>query len=175
VRRPLIFRLATLIVGGSTAAAAQQAPAPPPYYELYPEHLPYETGEPIPAGYVVEKNSTRVWGILTGSIVLGVFYTYGLLSVKGGSKGTEWLLLPVVGPTGLLVTRKNHCSPRCYGIEQGSLIIDAVGQTAAAAVLTWGLASWRVRLVREDLTKPQALVTPMLVGSGYGVGALGSF
>jgi hypothetical protein len=184
MRASLPCTLVTVVVVFSNAAAAQPAPiasaaAPspsaPPYYELYPDHLPYSTSEPVPAGYVVEKDSTGTWGIVTGSIVLGVFYTYGLLAMKGG-KGANWLFLPVVGPSGLLLTDSRHCKPRCHGLEQGTLIVDAVGQAGAAAFFIWGLTSWRQRLVREDLAKPRSLVvTPMVLGSGYGVGALGSF
>src|SRR4026208_1906699 len=95
----LACQLGMGIVGGATGAAAPprtaaSAARAAPYAGLSPERLPYEKGEPVPAGYVVETNSTRLWAILTGSIVEGVFYTYGLLSVRGGSKGAEGLLLP---------------------------------------------------------------------------------
>jgi len=169
------------IAAFSSTSAAQSTPASsaarplPPYYELYPDHLPYETGEPIPAGYAVEKNSYRTWAIGTGAIALGVFYTYGLLSVRRLRGETNWLLLPVVGPSGLLFTDEDHCKPSCRGMEQASVIVDAVGQAAAASLLIWGLSAWRVRLVREDLVHPQAMVVPMVVGSAYGVGAVGSF
>jgi hypothetical protein len=163
------------VVAEPAAPPADAPRTPPPYYELYPDHLPYVKGEPIPFGYKVEKNSLRTWGIVTGSISLGVFYTYGLFSVKGGREGAAWLFLPVVGPSVLLFTNSKHCKPRCAGLEQGSVIVDAVGQAAGAALLIWGITSWRWRLTREDLTHPQAFVTPMPVGSGYGVGALGSF
>jgi hypothetical protein len=83
--------------------------------------------------------------------------------------------LPVVGPPALIITNSRHCDPRCAGLEQSAVIIDAVGQAAGAALFIWGLSSWRLRLVRQDLVHPQALVTPMRVGSGYGVGAVGSF
>ncbi len=126
-------------------------------------------------GYVVEKNTSRTWGIVGGAVALGVFYTYGLVTVRGGSEGAAWLFLPVVGPPGLLITHADKCKSRCYGMDRTSIIIDAVGQAGGAALFIWGLSSWRLRLVREDLVHPQAFVMPMLVGSGYGVGAVGSF
>jgi hypothetical protein len=163
------------VVIGLRASTSSAQSAPPPYYELYPEHLPYRKGDPIPVGYQVEKNTTRMWGIFAGSITVGVLYTYGLLAVRGGT-GTSWMALPVIGPSALWITHKNHCNPRCYGIEQTPLVVDAVGQAAGAALFIWGITSWRLRLVREDLVHPEALVvSPMQVGTGYGVGALGSF
>jgi hypothetical protein len=164
-----------LALGGGTAAAEETPPARPPYYELYPDYLPYRTGDPIPAGYSVEKNNTRTLGIVGGSVALGVFYTWGILAVRSSSNGATWMFLPVVGPSALILTHSKHCDPRCAGMEQGAVIVNAVGQAAGAALFIWGISSWRTRLVRQDLNQPQAFVTPMLMGSGYGVGAVGSF
>jgi hypothetical protein len=159
-----------------TAAAQATPPARPlPYYELYPEYLPYTTGEPVPAGYLVEKNTNRTWGIAAGAATVGVLYTYGLLAVNRVRREANWLFFPVVGPTALLVTHDDHCKPSCFGMKQSAVVIDAIGQGAGAALFIWGVASWRLRLVRYDLVHPQAVVGPMPVGSGYGVGALGSF
>jgi hypothetical protein len=186
MRAIVTWSLGMVISWTASTSAAQSAPAasspapdlhrtPPPYYELYPDHLPYRNGDPVPLGYLVEKNTTRGWGIVGGSIALGVFYTYGILAVRQSSSGAAWMFLPVVGPPGLFITNSRHCNPRCAGMEQSAVVVDAVGQAAGAALLIWGLASWRLRLVRQDLVHPEAFVGPMPVGSGYGVGALGSF
>lgn len=146
----------------------------PPYYDLYPEYLPYEKGQPVPAGYIVEKNN-QTWALVTGSAVVGAFYTYGLFAVHYRNDAS-WLFLPVVGPLGLMAARSNHCNPKCFGMEQSALIVDAVAQSAGTALFIWALATRGQRLVREDIARPRALfVTPVTIGSGYGVGAVGSF
>jgi hypothetical protein len=183
MRTSVAWSLALAIGSWAASSAAQTAvasPEPqrtaPPYYELYPEHLPYRNGDPIPAGYQVETNTNRTWPIVTGSITIGVFYLYGLLSVRSaGDQGAEWMLAPVIGPSALLLTNSKHCDPRCHGMDLSTVVITAVGQAGGAALVIWGLSSWRMRLVREDLVHPQAFVAPMPVGSGYGLGALGSF
>jgi hypothetical protein len=162
-------------LGPGRSAAQATPPAAPPYYELYPEYLPYRTGEPVPAGYLVEKNTSRNWGIAAGAATVGVFYTYGLIASHSLKREGSLLLFPVIGPTALLITHRDHCKPRCYGMEQSAVVIDAIGQAAGATLFIWGVASWRLRLVREDLVRPQAVIGPMPVGSGYGVGAVGSF
>ena len=157
------------------SATTSKSWTPPPYYDLYPDNLPYEKGQPVPNGYVVEKTS-GTWAIVIGSVAVGVFYTYGLLATKRSDGDAAWLFLPVLGPPALLVTHRGHCKPRCFGIEQGSLVVDAIGQAAGAALFVAGFALSGSRLVREDLARPRALVVaPMQVGSGYGVGAVGSF
>jgi hypothetical protein len=159
--------------------AALEPPAswrPPPYYDLYPETLPYEQGQPVPLGYVVEKTH-GTWGIVAGSILVGAFYTYGLLAARNLEGEGLLLAVPVLGPPALLATRRNHCKPRCFGIEQDTLIIDSVGQGVGATLFILGLTLEGSKLVRQDLAGPRAtgMLVPIRVGSGYGVGAVGSF
>jgi hypothetical protein len=172
------------VAGAQAKPEARRSWTPPPYYDLYPETLPYERGQPVPAGYVVQKTH-GTWGIVAGSILVGTFYTYGFLASKNLDGDGLFLALPVVGPPALLLTHKNHCKPRCYGLEQTTLIIDSVGQGLGATFFILGLSLEGAKLVREDLATPpgtepkvsptELRLAPIWVGSGYGVGAAGSF
>src|SRR5207248_8479364 len=135
-----------------------------------------EQGQPVPLGYVVEKTH-GTWGIVAGSILVGAFFTYGLLAAKNVQGEGLLLAVPVLGPPALLATRRNHCKPKCFGIEQDALIIDSVGQGVGATLFILGLTLEGSKLVRQDLAGPRAtgMLVPIRVGSGYGVGAVGSF
>lgn len=192
------------------AAAPAPAPAPPAGYMLvpiqppagseaqtrydvqYPQkggalppgmELPYEEGDPVPAGYRVVRQKRRGL-IISGSIVLGVPWALSLAIAAGNDfdDGTGLLAIPVAGPWLMLATdhaRDKRCSSAYdYCDEDRSglramLVLDGLAQVAGASLLTAGLVSHRVRLVRDDVT---VSVVPTSFGAGrYGLYAEGAF
>jgi hypothetical protein len=53
------------------------------------------------------------------------------------------------------------------------LVLDGLMQTSGAAMFIVGMAVRRKRLLRQDVA--DLTITPMPVGSGYGLGAFGRF
>jgi hypothetical protein len=171
---------------------------PPPYAYPYPppaqtppeqpRTLPYDGG-PVRPGYHVEERARR--GLLiAGPIVLGVPYVMGLTiaSEYDFKNQSGWLLLPVIGPflTAATRTREENCYDS-YDSSTGSyqndcheedgmrtiLILDGLTQATGAVLLGWGLSSTVKVQVRNDVAKVR--LTPTKIGSGYGVGAYGTF
>lgn len=151
--------------------------APPP--PEGPRYLPYEVGQPVPPGYYVQE-SVRRGPVIAGAIVLGVPYVIGVSVASGNNfeDATGWLVIPAIGPWIALGTRKNDCGDSALdctndAAERTLLTLDGLMQTTGAVLFIWGLASTSRRLVRNDIV--ELTITPTLVGSGYGVGAVGMF
>ena len=175
------------------AAAPQPYPAtgypppgypPPGYYPPPPERpktLHYQEGQPIPPGYYLDEGPIKGL-VISGSIVLGVFYGLALMvaSADGFPNESHWLAVPVAGPFITMAAREDRCDEDAYALDCVSdamvrtyLIMDGIGQVAGATLLTVGLASTRRRLVRQDIA--DLTVAPARVGSGYGLSAFGRF
>lgn len=152
---------------------------PPPPPPEGPRYLPFESGQPVPPGYYVQE-SVRKGPVIAGAIVLGIPYVIGL-SVASGNNfegSTGWLVIPAIGPWIALGTRENDCTDGSFdcttdSAERTLLTLDGLMQTTGAVLLIWGLSSSSKRLVRNDIV--ELTVTPTLVGSGYGLGAVGTF
>lgn len=159
---------------------------PPPYGypppPKPPKYLPYHEGQNIPQGYYLEDRMRR-GPLIAGIIVLAIPYGLGL-SVAGGdnfSNQTGWLALPVLGPWVEMAERHNTC-PTATTLDSSCgddaavrtlLVLDGLMQATGAGLLIWGASSHTRRLVREDAARIEIL--PAQVGSGYGIGALGTF
>jgi hypothetical protein len=148
----------------------------------------YVEGQPIPAGYHVEKRP-RKGLVVAGAVVLGSLYVISA-SVAGSSHrtGDGYLLLPVFGPFIDLATRSDECTS--YGFtcvstdstERFWLTFDGVGQAAGAAMLIVGLAAQEKLLERDDYPTSRRssnfawTLTPRSFGkSGFGLGMQGLF
>jgi hypothetical protein len=178
------------------SAAAQtryQVEYPQPVGGLPPGmEMPYESGEPIPDGYRVVKESRRGL-VVAGSVVGGIGWGLAITGAVAGDfeKKSGALLAPVVGPWLMLAMggAKDQCTTQTYSNGAGGtsswsdcednsslramLVLDGMMQVAGAAMLTAGIAFPKMRLVRKDVTVAMA---PLRLGrDGYGVGAMGSF
>ncbi len=149
-------------------AAAVEAPTSrPAYLEDWPD------GTPAPAGYHWTQRP-RLGPVIAGASVLGALWAISALIGAASFDATkdsdyEWLYVPVAGPF-LELTN----SPTAAGSVV--LVIDGVGQAAGAALLIWGLTSPISRVVRNDVSKPLVLPTPMMMGRGAGgLGVVGTF
>jgi hypothetical protein len=166
----------------------QQGYYPPPGYQYGqpaspPPHLPYNEGQPIPAGYQIEE-TTRKGPIIAGALVLGIPYVIGLslASASDFANNSGWLIVPALGPWMTLGTRDTSCDEEGFGeavtcvvdIYVGAfLVLDGLAQAAGATLLVWGITSTKQRLVRSDLAS--LTLRPMRVGSGHGFGVSGAF
>jgi len=160
-------------------------PPPPGYYQPLPQqpplYLPYKEGQKIPPGYYLEDRG--IFGLqLAGAITTGTMYLIGfvLVSAMGYPNDTEWMLLPVAGPFITMAVREHSCDIKetefCKQKEGWAvtmLAFDGGLQAAGAAMFITGLAVRRQRLVRE--TVGDVSIAPMPIGTGYGLGAFGTF
>jgi len=149
--------------------------APPPYgqppygqptYNAPPKRLPYNEGDPVPAGYHVSTH-LRTGLVVAGSVLFGVFY--GLTVAGAGSVDSSdgnRLLIPVFGP----VLYGNTLTGDWRNFSRFFLWIDTLAQTAGATMLIVGVAAPKTELVRNDLGSVH--IQP-LVGRGTGGLALG--
>lgn len=171
---------------------------PPPadtrYDVQYPQHrgalppgmeLPYEDGDPIPAGYRLVKQRRRGL-IIAGAITTGVPWSFGVIAAVSNDfrDNTGLLLIPVVGPWALLATntaRDQSCSATetvdvCTASKagvRGVLVFDGLVQLAGGTMFAVGMFFPRSRLVRKDVVVG---FVPTTFGRGaYGLGAVGSF
>jgi hypothetical protein len=116
MRLPLACLMVTLMVPsfadganppGTTISAPTQPPgeAPPtppaaPVATL-PDELPYEEGQPVPAGYHY-NSKPRVGLIIAGSVTFGISYslTAFVTLIVGAFRGTQAqpMYIPVIGP-----------------------------------------------------------------------------
>lgn len=175
--------LALLLAAGSAFAQAQGgAPppggsfpaAPPPYtpppgrfssppvyplppWIVAPATLPYDDGEPIPAGYTLKTRLHRPL-IVAGSITFGTSYllsVIGAAAAVGGTDGGSYtpLFVPCVGPFIAVGTVKTD------DVGQFWLTLDGLTQSAGAAMLIAGLLVDQKYLQRAPAA-PTALLHP---------------
>jgi hypothetical protein len=155
----------------------ESRPIPP----LDSAYGPDSGGEHIPPGYRLEERRIKALTV-TGPVVLGISYVGGLVVVSalGFPNSSGWLALPVAGPWVTLATRKDSCDLRpqrgCDGLDNLArfyLAVDGVAQLAGATVTIFGITVRRKRLVRDSISA--IVIKPARIGSGYGLGAFGSF
>ncbi len=146
-----------------------------------PKELAYHEGMTVPDGYHLET-SVRRGPVIAGSIVLGIPYVLGLAIAAGANyaNSSAWLAVPAIGPWLTLGIRNHSCGSQDVGCDAGEvlartfLVLDAVMQTTGAALLIWGVADRKQRVLRDDVVRVIG-VAPTRVGSGYGLGLLGTF
>jgi hypothetical protein len=175
----------------TTPAVPQPSPASvtvPPGYKLVPiseaRHVvPYEDGDPIPAGYHLRRQARR-GPVIAGSIVMGVPWMF---SVTGAAADdfehkSGLLLVPGIGPWLMLLAggaKDTDCAPNGDACSTGKaglrsiLVLDGLVQSTGAVLLTLGLLYPRQVLVPNPLN---VSLIPARVGEhGYGLGAVGTF
>jgi hypothetical protein len=150
--------------------------------------LPYEPGQPVPAGYHVEER-VRKGLVIGGGITLGVSWLFSATAAVSSDYDDKsgFLMIPVLGPWLMLAAggaKDKTCTepeyPYNYDDDCGSragvrglLFFDGITQAAGTVMLATGLFATRQRLIRNNLTVAFA---PTRVGvDGYGVGAVGHF
>ncbi len=124
--------------------------------------------------------------LAVGGLLFAIPYAAGLgiAASEGFANASGWLAAPVLGPWLALTGRKDPCKgldARRDGIDQdigrcvaepmvrGLLVLDGVLQATGAVMLVIGSS-------KEDGAKRKDVaVAAGRVGTGYGVGALGSF
>ena len=173
---------------GYPPPAGQPPPgyAPPPGYYQAPQperplYLPYREGQKVPPGYYVEDRG--IMGLqIAGPVTLGIPYVLGLLIVSAMDypNRSAWLIVPAAGPFITLGIREDSCKidrdASCQEEDATArtfLIMDGAMQAAGAAMFITGVAVRRQRLVRETVVDLH--LTPMRIGSGFGLGAFGTF
>jgi len=145
--------------------------------------LPYEAGDPIPAGYRLRSEPRRGL-VIAGSIVVGVPWVISVTAATGANFDNKsgFLLVPGIGPWLSLLAgagKDRDCgstSDFCNGdrsATRATLVLDGLVQSAGAAMLIIGIAVPRKRLVRDDVTL--SFVPATLGRDGYGLGAVGTF
>jgi hypothetical protein len=173
-----------------TATSPPPPGYPPPGYYGYPgqkgpKTLPYEEGQAIPPGYYLDEGPIK--GLLiAGPIVFGVPYLLGLTIASGTGypNASGWLVAPVIGPWITLGAREDACGsdPVDYSdtlcesennLVRTWLVLDGILQAGGVAMFIAGMVSRRKRLLRQDVA--QVTVAPTMVGTGYGLGAFGTF
>jgi hypothetical protein len=149
--------------------------------------LPYEDGDPIPAGYRLVKRKRR--GLIIGGLITtGIPWLFGVTAAVSNNMqdNTGLLLIPVIGPWAMLATdtaRDRNCGSAntvstdvCTSSKaglRGVLVFDGIVQTVGASMFLVGMFVPRVRLVRSDVV---VSVVPTTFGhGGYGLGAIGRF
>jgi hypothetical protein len=162
-----------LVPVGSTLA-----PAPEPQTEM-----PYESGQPIPAGYHVEERMRRGL-VIAGSLTLGIPWVFSATAAVGNDfeDKSGFLMIPALGPWLMLATggASDNCSTgtdysNCTekSVERAWLFLDGVTQTAGAILLATGLYYPSKRLIKDNYALS---ITPTTFGrTGYGLGAVGTF
>ena len=174
----------------SSRPASDEASLPSQVYAGPPYRLPYESGDPIPAGYVVEQHSDTglMW---TGAVVWAAGYIGAIVAGPDGEeRGSGWALVPVIGPFGALFQQRVECDTDVETLDEvevateqcsdeiidtarmaSILLVDGLVQTTGALVFLIGWASTESALVLSDSVE----VTPALGQGAYGVSVSGSF
>jgi hypothetical protein len=156
---------------------------PPPAYYAGPAELPYDPKMPVPAGYRVVREPDY-FALARGYASFGCIYSLGVAIAAGSdfANSSAYLLVPLVGPW-ITFGRRNHAEcaeasgtdkSHCIGdrLLDVVLIIDGLAQVSTGLLVLAGHLAGRAKLVRTDLAWSAG---PRRIGSGYGVGAIGSF
>jgi hypothetical protein len=118
--------------------------------------------------------------VIAGSLTLGVPYGLGLIAASSADFANDsgWLVVPVFGPW-LTLANREECDPTEDGFECAEdavvriyLTLGGLAQATGAVLLLIGLTSTRPTLVRDD--EARLRISPMRVGSGYGLGVRGA-
>jgi hypothetical protein len=161
----------------------------PLYQQTQPSYVPqsvamsgprqinsWQEGDPIPPGYhPVER--ARKGLVIGGAVLFGVFWLISVLDAAGNADANQGqtnpaaaMYIPAAGP---FIQMAHGVGSSTEGVL---LAIDGIAQAAGVAMFIYGLASPKVLLVRNDLSRPKILPTPMLMGQGgSGLGVVGRF
>jgi hypothetical protein len=177
---------------GMTPPSPSWSPAPAPELQrpspgvgFYPAALPYVEGQPVPDGYRLDSSSNTglmVGGLLT--LLAGYGAAFVVASGNDFENGTQWLVVPVIGPWGALASRENPCAgidvmnaeiedAECIekALDEAQLIafltVDGIAQVVGATLFLIGAASREKVLLRNDIAGVH------LAPSGLGRRALG--
>jgi hypothetical protein len=184
----------------ATASAEEPAtttgtppPAAQPVTSYAPPKLAWDKGDPVPPGYT-PSTEIREGFVIAGAVTLGVSWVFGgvipgigLLAAcsAANSGGVQTgscapaggvLLIPGIGP--FLAMAAVATTGANAGVGYAILAIDGAVQSAGAVLLIYGLASQRDVLIRNDKLKTSVLKwipMPMAVGTGHGLGLVGTF
>ncbi len=141
------------VIAAPLAARAQQAAppeappyAPPPSWANGPKKMPYEEGQPIPAGYRVEQER-RKGLIIGGSITFGVAWlaTAIIAAFDTHREVKDVGLVPVVAPFLALASGKVKSGDEPVWLGAGLV------QAGGVAMLAIGIVVKREVLVRNDV------------------------
>lgn len=168
-----------LVPAGTNYAVAA---APPKEQDESETELPYEEGQPIPAGYHLEEHVRRGL-IIGGSIPLGIAWVFSAMGAVADDYNHKsgFLMVPGIGPWLMLAAggASDDCSPTSSDYCESNsglrsvLFLDGLTQTAGAVMLITGLAYPKKQLVRNNVAISFA---PTPIGrEGYGLGAIGTF
>jgi hypothetical protein len=150
--------------------------------------LPYREYEPVPSGYHVQEEPRRGL-IIAGFILSGV--SYGLSAMVAASANNEnasgYLWMPVMGPWLTLGLRNYACNDKpssnsenrqedwgCLAdaVALTMLVMDGMLQAGGGMMVLAGYVDPRKKLVHDSVAWSLA---PRLMGTGYGLSAIGSF
>jgi hypothetical protein len=197
--------LALVVLTAASAASAQEAPpstaakapAVAPAAVAVPEsptpaalELPLPSTDAIPPGYRMHK-AANTPAIVGGAVLFTV--SYGL-SVFGGIIGTAAncggdgtceggevrvnyapMYVPGVGP----LIQLGQPGSRPTGVGVALAITDSAAQLGGLALLTYGLATTRTVIDRDEARatteKPRVAVTPLVSPTQAGMGVVGTF
>jgi hypothetical protein len=128
-------------------------------------------GAPVPAGYHPEDRP-RTGLIVGGSLVFGLLW-FGNAMAGAFVEDTRYrpLLAPIVGP---LITIGTARSRDIDPLAAGFLIADSIIQAGGAAMLIIGCVTTHPKLIKDE-AQIHVLPTPMRVGTGQGIGLVGTF
>jgi hypothetical protein len=167
----------------NSAAAAAPPPVPAPAFQPALE-LPYVDGAPVPVGYRVREEPRH--GLVTaGYIVTAIPYAIGAMAALSANfkNSSGYMMVPFAGPW-LTMGRRNYsdCSADsnarnglgCVAdvLLVMGLIMDGIIQAGGGSLLLTGYLATTKKLVRNDVAMT---MSPGLVGTGYGLGAAGTF
>ncbi len=174
---------------------AQPGYPPPPGYpqpgygagnvalDARPRRLPYNSGDPIPPGYVLDSRSRKgLW--IPGVIMVGAPWALGvsIASLADFDNASGWLAVPVLGPWITLAARDKSCDTTFSGscdesadrVVRFYLVLDGLVQGAGAVMAVAGFASKKEELIRTDFASFKVLPGP-IGQAGYGANVVGSF
>jgi hypothetical protein len=142
-------------------------PTPPP-----PTTLPYNEGDPVPAGYHVESRVRR-GPIIAGTIMAGTTYVVNLMVADIDDNDGDhddrstWLYVPGVGTWA-------YVDDACDNERDGCsfVIMHSLTHSIGLAMIIYGIAAPKQVLARDTAA---LRITPYLARSTSGIAATGVF
>ena len=178
----------TMLLAISLSSAAWGQSAQPSFEEPgkeRPARLPYEPGRPFPEGYRLQTSMNKPL-LIAGIAVGGAGYVFGVAGAMdhGFEDNSGYLLVPLAGPWLMLAAGPDPAKPCSEDAPEGcadggisyrvpAVVLDGVVQALGAVLIVGGLTTTRHYLQRKDLTL--SVVPASFGGTGYGLGAVGTF
>lgn len=136
--------------------------------------FPYLVGTAIPTGYHLESR-IRSRSLVAGCSVFALAWAPMLVL---GSGGYPEIAIPLIGP--FAGAARSTSSASLFVVGSGSLftaifIADGILQTGSAAMILWSLTHKQEWVIRNKAFVSRFTVAPIPIGSGYGVGTVGTF